>query len=146
MVTMESYTGNNTDRLIDEFCEVMGMGLLNRSKEPGADVWPQPVFAPAEGVYFIHKEIISDLYTLLGLLEQNGLTPLEIAKLFMYPSRTAHLTYLILEKPRSKIETYNRTQVAKKLLQYIDILRNGDLWQVPLKLDTECILRYPEKV
>jgi len=128
MVTMESYTRNNTDKLIDEFCEVIAVDLLNRSKEPGVDVWPRPIFSPSEGVYFIHKELLSGLHTVLELLEQNGLTSLEIAKLFMYPSRIVHLMYQFLEKPTSKIETHRRTQVAKNLLQYIDILRNGNLF------------------
>jgi len=123
---MELYTDAN--KIIDAFCEITAKDLLKRSKEPGGDVWPRPVFAPSEGVYFAHEPIFSDMHILFKLFEQNGLTSRQVANLFMYPSRAAHLMYLLLEKPHSKQESCSRTQVVRKWLECINILRNGNLF------------------
>ena len=122
MVKMES----STNSLIDEFCEFMAIAGMKRSKEPGLDVWPQPVFHPFEGIYFAHRELLSKLYMLLRLIERKGISQLDTAKLFMYPSRVTHLMYLFLERPANREEVRRRTEVCRKLLEYLTILRNGN--------------------
>ncbi len=122
MVKMES----STNSLIDEFCESMAIGGMKRSKEPGLDVWPQPVFHAFEGIYFTHGELLSKLYMLLRLIERKGISQFDIAKLFMYPSRATHLMYLFLERPANREEVRKRTEVCVKLLEYITILRKND--------------------
>lgn len=122
MARGESYI----NKLIDEFCKVMAIGGMRRAKEPGLDVWPQPVFHAFEGIYFAHRELLSRLYLLLRLLERKGLTQSDIAKLFMFPSRPAHFMHLFFEKPSNYEEVRERTEVCWKLLEYINKLRNGD--------------------
>lgn len=122
MAREESYI----NKLIDEFCEVMAIDGMRRAKEPGLDVWPQPVFHAFEGIYFTHRELLSRLYLLLRLLERKGLTQSDIAKLFMFPSRPAHFMHLFFEKPANYREVYERTEVCWKLLEYINKLRSGD--------------------
>jgi len=122
MVKMES----STNRLIDEFCEAMAIGGMRRAKEPGLDVWPQPVFNAFEGIYFVHRELLSRLYLLFHLLEKKGLTQFDIARLFIYPSKPAHFMHLFFERPANLREVRERTEVCWKLLRYITILRNGN--------------------
>lgn len=122
MAMKEQYTNN----LLDRFCEAMAKGLLERSKEPGVDVWPQPVFSGFEGNHFTNEEFLSRLHNYLRQLEAKGLSQEELANLFINPSRTAHLTYQFLNKPSDEKEIPIRIEVAKKLLNCIRIMRIDD--------------------
>ncbi len=114
-------------KLIDKFCDAMAQGLVNRSKEPAVDVWPQPIFNPLIGNYFTHKEVIHDLYLIFDkLLKEKNFGLSKIASLFAYPSRTAHLMYLFMEDSKTEEETKIRSFVCSKLLEVIQILRNGN--------------------
>ena len=120
METRDVYTNN----LIDKFCEAMATGLVNRSKEPAVDVWPQPVFNPLIGNYFAYREVFYQLYRIFHALEIKNFNINDIASLFSYPSRTAHLMYLFMEDSSDKNEASIKTTVAHKLLEIISILRN----------------------
>lgn len=122
---MERKVGCVNDQ-IDKFCEAIAMGLIDRSIEPGIDVWPQPVFSAFIGDYYIHREIILQLYRILNLLRERGLGIQEVSKLFLYPSRTAHLMYFFVQDLCSEKEVKIRTKVAQRLLKIMQILRNND--------------------
>lgn len=112
-------------KLIDKFAEEMAKGLVNRSKEPAVDIWPQPIFNPLIGNYYAHRYVISDLYNIFDeLIRKRKFEISQIANIFRYPSRTAHLMYLLMEDSSDEEESEVRSYVCSRLLEVIDILRN----------------------
>lgn len=116
----------STDELIDGFCQAIAKGFAGRSREPGIDLWPQPVFSPFEGDYYVHSFLIPKLHLILRKLERRGMSLDEISRLFHFPSRVAILTYLFAHDSTDRREVAQRIEVAKQLIRIITILRNGD--------------------
>ncbi len=116
----------STDELIDRFCQAIARGFAGRSREPGIDLWPQPVFSPFEGDYFVQRALISKLHRILRKLSKDEIPIDKVSKLFLRPSRTAILTYLFAHDSLNREEVTIRTEVAKILLRVLAVQRNGD--------------------
>jgi hypothetical protein len=61
--------------------------MLKRSDELGYDVWPSPIFHPAEGDFYLARHLFQRLNEDVQDLLSKGFGEKEIAKLFTYPSR-----------------------------------------------------------
>lgn len=112
--------------LIDNFCEYMARGLLDRSKEPAIDVWPQPIFNPFIGNYLASDEFLNLLYRIFYESKMKNFLLEDLANLLKYPSRISQMMYLFMEDSPNCNEAIKKTMVATKLLNIIRIMRNSN--------------------
>jgi len=115
---------SSMDDLLDEYSSSMAGGLLARTKEVGHDVWPSPRFHPMEGDAYVSKHFFTRLYSDIRELEKKGFTEKNIAKLFIYPTRLARITYLYHVSHLSELTKDERINLAGKLLRYLSYLRS----------------------
>ncbi|RSN76683.1 hypothetical protein D6D85_03705 [Candidatus Methanodesulfokora washburnensis] len=116
----------NNNNLLDKFCEIMAITLATRSKEPATDIWPHPVFNPFIIIYFGSKELAYRLNRIFNFLEANNFSINDISSLFGYPSKIIHLMYNFMDDSSNENEAVLKTRVAYKLLEIINLLRNGN--------------------
>lgn len=119
MVTKESYMNG----LLDEYSTIMATTLLARTKEVGHDVWPSPIFHPMEGDVYAAKYLFPRLYHDICEL-RNRMAEEDIARLFLYPSRLARITYLFHACHFSNLPKKERVSLAGTLLSYLTYLRS----------------------
>lgn len=114
----------STETLLNSFATNFAKGMLSRSKQPGHDVWPEPIFHPGEGLVYTVRSFLPLLYDTINKLESKNFTDYEIAKLFIMPSRIVRLTYFFPHFHLSGLSKDGRIDLAGKLLRYLSYLRS----------------------
>jgi len=118
----EKYTSDR--ELVDAFCFMMAKTLLERSQKHGYDVWPTPIFHPAEGNAYIEVPFLEKLIKMLKTLEARGYILKQIARLFIAPSRVAHITYLFPGFRGLNLSIEEKERIAAKILRLMGAFRD----------------------
>jgi hypothetical protein len=109
--------------LLDRFAVAMATQLLERSTSPGHDVWPEPMFHPAEANEYVYVPFFLLLDLMLNRLERQGYNDQELAELFISPSRIAHITYLFPGIRCTSLRREKAVDLCLKVLKYMACFR-----------------------
>lgn len=120
--------GEEENKVLDEFADVMAANLMTTSKEPYSNIWPAPKANILEARWYSHSSFPKMLLDMIGRLEEKGYKESDIANLLGGPSKICLFLFWVDGKKTLNMPKDDIATLAVKLITYISHYRRGDIW------------------